>query len=194
MSAHHTVGVELTANQALQLLCMVARLHGVAVDAASLAHQLAFTDNASADFDFLQLAAQKLNLKARVETVALNRLRYTPLPAITQFHDGSWVMVAAANDSQVLVQRAPVAAAPVSVPAAVQDDLPVRMSLSDFAQAWLGWDSESSPKPQGPMLLIASRASLVGDIGSHDELLAKKSLYARLWGMQSGGELREVLT
>lgn len=75
---------------------MVARLHGVAVDSTSLVHQLAFTDDANADFDILQLAAQKLNLKARVETVALNRLRYTPLPAITQFQDGSWVMVAAA--------------------------------------------------------------------------------------------------
>nr|WP_315466249.1 hypothetical protein [uncultured Rhodoferax sp.] len=60
----------MSASQGLELLCMVARLHGVAVDAASLSHQLALTDNTPADFDVLRLAAQKLSLKARVETVS----------------------------------------------------------------------------------------------------------------------------
>lgn len=184
---------ELSASESLELLCMVARLHGVAVDAASLSHQLALTEDNPADFDLLRLAAQKLNLKARVESVALNRLRYTPLPALAQLADGSWVMVAAANENQVLVQHsAPkvMGAAAVSGTAPT-DDLPVRMTHADFAQAWLGESAKSSEKPSAPMLLIASRASLVGDIARFDFSWFIPSLvrYRRLLGEVLGASV-----
>lgn len=185
--------VELSASQGLELLCIVARLHGVAVDAASLSHQLALTEDAQADFDVLRLAAQKLNLKARVESVALHRLRYTPLPALTQLADGSWAMVAAANESQVLVQHsAPKAIGAGSVAGAVPaEDLPVRMTHAEFAQAWIGGAAQSLEKPSGPMLLIASRASLVGDIARFDFSWFIPSLvrYRRLLGEVLGASV-----
>lgn len=152
------------ANQALQLLCMVARLHGIAVDAPSLAHQLALTVDTPVDFDFLRQAAHKLELKARVEQVAIARLRFTPLPALTKLRDGSWVVVAAANDSQILVQYPPNREASTSA----NDDLPARMSLSEFAALWLIPEAQATENETGAMLLIASRASLIGDFARFD--------------------------
>lgn len=182
-----------SAHQSLELLCIVARLHGVAVDAASLSHQLALTEDTQADFDLLRLAAKKLNLKARVESVALHRLRYTPLPALAQLADGSWVMVAAANENQVLVQHsAPKAMDAGTVAGALPaEDLPVRMTHAEFAQAWLGEAAQSSEKPSGPMLLIASRASLVGDIARFDFSWFIPSLvrYRRLLGEVLGASV-----
>lgn len=96
-------GAKSTADMALNLLCVIARLHGIAVDQASLTHQLALCADAPADFELLRLAAHKLELKARVESVALARLPFTPLPALTTLQDGSWVIVAAANAQQVLL-------------------------------------------------------------------------------------------
>ena len=178
---------EYFAQQGLDLLCMVARLHGVAVDPASLSHQLALAQDSTVDFDLLRLAAQKLGLKARAETVTLNRLRYTPLPGLVQLHDGSWAMVAAANESQVLVQRA----LAQKFASSGAEELPSRMSMAEFAQAWLGDSLDAIVQAKGPMLMIASRASLVGDIARFDFSWFIPSLvrYRRLLGEVLGASI-----
>lgn len=58
VNAAQSARAELPASQGLELLCVVARLHGVAVDAASLSHQLALTEDTQAAFDLLRLAAK----------------------------------------------------------------------------------------------------------------------------------------
>jgi subfamily B ATP-binding cassette protein HlyB/CyaB len=153
-------------NSALLLLCLVAQLHGVAVDAASLAHQLALTASTPRDFDLLRLAAKKLGLKASQENISINRLAFTPLPALTRLDDGQWVIVAAANATEVLIQYGQEASS-VQSPN-TSSELPVRMPLEEFAKIWLGTKTSDDEEQSGHLLLIASRASLIGDLARFD--------------------------
>lgn len=153
-------------NSALLLLCLVAQLHGVAVDVASLAHQLALTASTPRDFDLLRLAAKKLGLKASQESISINRLAFTPLPALTRLDDGQWVIVAAANATEVLIQYGQEAGSVQSPNNS--SELPVRMPLEEFAKIWLGTKTSDDEEQSGPLLLIASRASLIGDLARFD--------------------------
>jgi ATP-binding cassette, subfamily B, bacterial HlyB/CyaB len=159
-------------NAPLLLLCLIAKLHGIAVDVDSLAHQLALTASTPRDFDLLRLAAKKLGLKASEETVCVNRLDLTPLPALTCLHNGHWVILAAANKTHVLLQYAQepnssLAASP-SQSSNRASGLPIRMPLEEFAKAWLGTEIQEKVEPSGKLLLIASRASLIGDWARFD--------------------------
>lgn len=142
---------------------MVARLHGVGVDAASLSHQLALNTSSAIDFEVLRLAANKLSLKSKLEQVSIERLRTTPLPAIAQLHSRNWAIVAAANDTHVLLQQHGLALSGSNDSSEV---LPLKLSMQEFALLWLG--TEVKAKSQGPLLLIASRASLIGAMARFD--------------------------
>lgn len=166
----------------LLLLCLVARLHGIAADVDSLAHWLALTASTPRTYDLLRLAANHLGLKVSQATVALNRLSLTPLPALTRLADGCWVIIATANTSHVLLQYAKETAQPQSNNLRVSH--PVRMPLDEFAKVWLGAEESAGMGAQaGQMLLIASRASLVGEWARFDFSWFIPSLvrYRRLW-------------
>lgn len=156
-------------NAPLSLLCLVARLHRIAADPDSLAHQLAIPTTQPVDFDLLQLAARKLGLKARRETVEIARLRHTPLPAMVCMPDGSWAIVAASDGAHVLVQFAK-SVPELGLEAESEPNLSRRMPVAEFAKLWLGHDPADPHccNAAGEMLLIASRASLIGDWAKFD--------------------------
>ncbi|SDP92428.1 Peptidase C39 family protein, partial [Paracidovorax cattleyae] len=68
--------------QALQSLCLIARLHQVAGDPAALAHQLGLSPSEPVGVSDLLRAAQGLGLKARKVSCGVERLALTPLPAL----------------------------------------------------------------------------------------------------------------
>jgi ATP-binding cassette, subfamily B, bacterial HlyB/CyaB len=154
-------------HETLKLLCLVAQLHGIAADADTLAHQLALTSETPQDFDMLELAASKLGLKARQESIAVERLHLTPLPALTRLQNGQWTVVAAANTTHVVLQHAKIGN-DLSAER-TQDNQPVKLTLDEFAHAWLGINENGTPlATKGQMLLLASRASLIGELSKFD--------------------------
>ena len=173
-------------HQPLLLLCLIARLHRVAADPGSLVHQLALSVSLPIDFDLLQLAAGKLGLKARREKVEIARLRHTPLPAMVRMANGEWAIVAAADGVDVLIQSAQGTSEGESPEMPSESGLSRRMPLAEFAKTWLGHDQAGSPDGDvsGDMLLIASRASLIGDWARFDFSWFIPSLirYRRLFG------------
>lgn len=148
------------AQEQLELLCLIARIHGIAADPRLLQHQLALDEKSFPGFSALKLAANHLGLKARQELVQTERLRFTPLPAIAKLFDGSWAIVAAANDTHVVVQY----------PAGVESAGPIQLPLDEFHALWTGSNpTQDHPQPSsGELLLVASRASLIGDVSRFD--------------------------
>ena len=67
---------------ALTALCTIARLHQIAADPATLAHQLGLAPTDALSTDDLLRAAQHLGLKAKLSRSSVDRLALTPLPAL----------------------------------------------------------------------------------------------------------------
>jgi subfamily B ATP-binding cassette protein HlyB/CyaB len=151
---------------ALAALCAIARLHHVAADPATLAHQLGLSPSEAPSTDDLLRAARHLGLKAKLSRSSAERLALTPLPALALMRgDGPspHLVILAQCDGQ-------------------------RVLLQDFAQA--------SPRPTiepleafcaqwtGELILIASRASLAGELARFDFSWFIPSLvkYRRLLG------------
>ncbi len=67
---------------ALAALCAVARLHQIAADPATLAHQLGLAPTDALETDDLLRAARHLGLKAKLSRTTIERLALTPLPAL----------------------------------------------------------------------------------------------------------------
>lgn len=73
---------QLTDFAAFTALCTIARLHQVAADPATLAHQLGLAPADAVSTDDLLRAAQHLGLKAKLSRSSVDRLALTPLPAL----------------------------------------------------------------------------------------------------------------
>ena len=137
-------------HDALTALCMVARLHQVAADPATLAHQLGLQLSETAIASHVLLAATHLGLKAKRSRTDIARLPQTPLPAlaIMRGEDGAervFVLAQCGND-RVLLQD----------PSA-QPSRPVIESLETFAAHWTG-----------DLILITSRATLAIEMAKFD--------------------------
>ena len=132
---------------ALTALCTIARLHQVAADPATLAHQLGLSTHDAVDVDGLLQAARHLGLKAKLSTSTPERLGVTPLPALAlmRSEDDSLqlAIIAQCDGKRVLLQAGP--GAPRIVP------------IDEFAKAW-----------RGQLILITSRASLAGELAKFD--------------------------
>jgi ATP-binding cassette, subfamily B, bacterial HlyB/CyaB len=147
----HSTPNPSTALASLTALCTIARLHQVAADPATLAHQLGLvlTDSLSTD-DLLQ-AAKHLGLKAKLSRSSVDRLALTPLPALAVMRDkeGSEsktlqvVIIAQCDGKRVLLQSG--------------QGAPTILPVDDFAAAW-----------SGQLILITSRASLAGELAKFD--------------------------
>ncbi|MGS0740865.1 type I secretion system permease/ATPase [Glaciimonas sp. GG7] len=126
----------------ISALIVVAQLAGVAASALRLKHLSGTSDNVDA-ITLVRLARQ-LALKARLVTSHSLRLAHTPLPAIAEYKDGSFLVLAkCANDTVLL-----------------HDDVGQRtysLPLADFAQLW-----------SGRLILITSRAILAQGGGKFD--------------------------
>lgn len=132
----------------LACLVMMARLHGVAVDPDQLAHDFALGGQPFGSVEIL-LAAKRLELKAKSVKVNLSRMDKTPLPAIGIGHSqdgkpGEFFIVARIDGDRVLIQSPAVGR-------------PEAISLEEFQARW-----------SGELILLASRASLVGEMSKFD--------------------------
>ena len=85
----------------LDVLVTLLQLQGVAADAGQIRHRLG-TDKIGAP-EMLR-CAKDLGLKARVHRTEWSRLARTPLPAIAILRDGSFLLLAKADEEKVLVQ------------------------------------------------------------------------------------------
>ncbi len=148
--------------QALQSLCLIARLHQVAADPAALAHQLGLSPSEPIEVSDLLRAAQSLGLKARKVSCGVERLALTPLPALALVRErpvegeGSSVtprgvraaVLAQCDGHRVLLQE------PGEEASAGR---PVIEPVEEFAQRWTG-----------DLILVTSRASLAGELARFD--------------------------
>jgi subfamily B ATP-binding cassette protein HlyB/CyaB len=92
------------------------------------------------------LAAQHLGLRAKRSRSNAERLKLAPLPALAMMKDGSIAVLAQCDGQRVLVQSF-----------AGPEPRPVIEPLDTFAEQW-----------SGELILIASRASLAGELAKFD--------------------------
>ncbi len=130
----------------LPALCLIARLHQVAAEPATLRHTLGKAPSEAFDASDLLQAAQHLGLKAKRNTTRIERLPLTPLPALARLNDGRWVVLAQCDGQRVLFQDP-----------SVEGSRPTIEPIDIFAAQW-----------SGELLLIASRASLAGELARFD--------------------------
>jgi subfamily B ATP-binding cassette protein HlyB/CyaB len=145
---------------------MVARLHQVSADPATLAHSLGLSGTEALPNDELVRAARHLGLQAKISRSSSDRLQFAPLPAIAVVRDPEGglrhVVLAQCDGTRVLVQD----------PGAPQPR-PVISPLAEFAATWTG-----------ELLLATSRATLAGELAKFDFSWFVPSLvkYRRLLG------------
>ncbi|RRS04971.1 type I secretion system permease/ATPase [Aquabacterium soli] len=148
--------VQVDAAKSLETLCLLARLHQIAADAATLAHQLAIDPHSALQHDDLLRAAKHLGLKAKLVRTTPERLNLAALPALARLVDDDgqerWVLLAQCDGQRVLFQDA----------GADGGGRPTIEPLEVFARQWAGGGG------QGTLLLATSRASLVGEMAKFD--------------------------
>jgi subfamily B ATP-binding cassette protein HlyB/CyaB len=136
---------------ALQALCLIARLHQIAADSASLRHQLGKSPSELLSSDDLLLAAKNIGLKAKLSDSTTDRLSLVALPALAELRGEDdqlrWVVLAQCDGQRVLFQDA----------AAAGGGRPVIEPMATFGQQWTG-----------ALILISSRASLAGELAQFD--------------------------
>ncbi len=139
-------GANDSGHASLSALCLLARLHHVSADAASLAHQLGLTPSQPVTAHELLLAAKQLGLKAKTSRSNAERLTLAALPALTRLNDGRWVVLAQCDGQRVLfMDPAGAGARPTIEP------------LDVFAAQW-----------SGKLILVTSRAALAGELAKFD--------------------------
>ena len=140
---------------ALAALCLVARLHRVAAEPATLAHQLGLSAGDTVSPDGLLLAARHLGLQARRVRTDTSRLALTPLPALAVMRSAD----AGAGESVAVVVLAQCDGQRVLLhdPMAGGSGAPVIEPLALFGQRW-----------SGEVILVTSRASLAGALARFD--------------------------
>ena len=131
---------------ALEALCLIARLHHIAADPAALRHQLGKATSDTVDADDLLLAARHLGLKAKRSRTPGERLHLSALPALALMRDGRVIVLAQCDGQRVLTQDP-------SAPAS----RPMIEPIAAFNEAW-----------SGELILVASRASLAGELAKFD--------------------------
>ena len=145
-------------HSSLRALCLIARLHHIAADAATLAHQLGWSASHRADINDLLIAARHIGLKARRSRSSIDRLNLAALPALAVLRpdEGSdpRIVVLAQCDGQRVLFQDPSGAAGTS---SVNGARPTIEPLEVFAAQWTG-----------ELILITSRASLAGELARFD--------------------------
>ncbi len=140
----------------LPALCALARFHQVAADPQTLAHQLGLSPHQPGRPQDLLLAAKHLGLKAKWTRVQPERLRHTPLPALAWLgsEDTGHAVVLAQSDGQ----RALVQDLEALSTADGEGSCPQVLPVTELQAR--GWD--------GRLMLVTSRASLVGALAKFD--------------------------
>jgi ATP-binding cassette, subfamily B, bacterial HlyB/CyaB len=118
----------------------------LAADPEALRHGLGKGQSDTIDDQTLLLAAKQIGFKAKPITTTAERLSKSPLPALAKARDGRWLILAQCDGQRVLFQDA-----------GAQASRPEVLPLADFAELW-----------SGELVLLASRASLAGDLAKFD--------------------------
>ncbi len=156
------------AARSLLSLCAVARLHQIAADPSALAHQIGLGPTEQASIQDLLRAAKHLGLKVKLSVSSTERLPLCPLPALAMVRseDGCTrtAVLAQCNSERVLV---------LDPSRAGSAGRPTIESLETFGKSWTG-----------ELILVSSRASLVGELAKFDFSWFIPSLvkYRRLLG------------
>ncbi len=132
----------------LMSLVVMARVHGVPVDPAQIAHQFSDGKNPLQINDLLR-AAKLLGLKARLIDSAWDRLKKTALPAVALHRSGKFFVIAK-------IAEQPDAAVKVLVHDPEQGR-PTLISKEELLAAWTG-----------KLILVAKRASLTETMRKFD--------------------------
>jgi len=135
-------------------LCLIAAFHEIAADPAQLAHQLGLGPNDDAGPDEVLRAARLIGLKARRLPIRFERLARLPLPALAWLRDEGAPADSPARP--VVLGRVGERELLVADPA-VGDARPMLLAHDAFRERW-----------NGEVLLLASRASLVGEMARFD--------------------------
>jgi subfamily B ATP-binding cassette protein HlyB/CyaB len=143
----------LSQDPGLACLVMMARLHGVAADPGQLAHQFGQT-GAAFGAEQILLAARSLGLKAKHGQVRFERLATTPLPAIAQDRQGGFFLIARVDAGTH----------------SAGDQVPTRVLIHDPAvqRPEIIDRSALEARWSGELILMASRASLAGELARFD--------------------------
>ncbi|WP_313955566.1 type I secretion system permease/ATPase [Paraburkholderia sp. BCC1886] len=128
---------------ALACLVVIARYHGIAVDATQLRHAAARNDEPF-DSDALVLSGRSVGLKVSPAPLRIDRLDHTPLPALAFDKHGRHFIIAKCDGKTAFILEAD-AASPTVLPL---DSLALRVT--------------------GRLLLFTSRASLAGELARFD--------------------------
>ncbi|WP_447731075.1 type I secretion system permease/ATPase [Pseudoxanthomonas suwonensis] len=124
-------------------LVLLAQYHGIAADAAQIVHQYGDGDDRF-DETALLLAAKQLGLKARFCPLSVERLDKVALPALSWQVGGEHFILLKVNAHQVLIQN-------------LRTRRPQVLSRSAFEERYCG-----------RLLLVTSRASVLGDLAKFD--------------------------
>jgi len=140
------------ASKSLMALCAVARFHHIAADPAALAHHIGLRSSEAASVQDTLQASRHLGLKARLSRTTAERLPLCPLPALAFMRtDGGashMVVLAKCDAKRVLLLD------PANHEAGSR---PVVQTMEAFLDDWTG-----------ELILIASRASLAGELARFD--------------------------
>lgn len=127
----------------LAALVLLAHYHGVAVNAADVAHRFASGDADLTQTEWL-LAAKDLGLKAKVVRQNMARLHLLALPVLVWREDGQHFVLAKVGDGRFLIQDA-------------AHGRPVVLRQEEFAARY-----------SGQLILLTSRASVLGTLARFD--------------------------
>lgn len=132
---------------ALSALIILAHYHGIAVNPADIQHQFANSTNDLNETEWL-LAAKSLELKAKVVQQSIKRLHLTTLPALVWCDDGNHFVLAKIDGIGERAQYL------------IQDLVSNKSNILSFA--------EFSNRYSGKLILVASRASVLGSLAKFD--------------------------
>ncbi|MEW6454446.1 MAG: type I secretion system permease/ATPase [Pseudomonadota bacterium] len=115
-------GVSGASETSVDSLVLLLRFHEVAIDPAQIRHQFG---SSSFGVTEILLCAKELKLKARSLSTNWSRLPKTPLPALAECRDGSFVVLGKALDDKALLQDPRVGR-------------PQLVSRAEFEEQWTG--------------------------------------------------------
>ena len=128
---------------ALNALLIMAHVHGVAASGEDLSHRFSANGKDLIQEEWL-LATRYLGLKVRAVSRSVSRLHLLALPAVVWQPDGQHFILARVDDGQFLIQD-------------LAASKPLLLSLADF-----------SARFSGQLILVASRASILGSLAKFD--------------------------
>lgn len=129
-------------NKALSGLVFLSHFHGIAINPADIAHR--YSEKNDLNSEQWLLAAKELGLKAKLVKHNINRLSLLALPALVWRQDGQHFILAKIDDERYLIHD-------------LELGKPVILSKEEFSKRYCG-----------QVILVASRASILGQLAKFD--------------------------